>query len=409
MIRGYAVYRMKLIMQETSMENTKLTEVKTAMLLHTPFFASILLDYMSLKVGSFPDIFPNGNATAATDGKNIWFDENFFDSMSLPERVFVTCHEVGHAMWLHMDRMKQYIDTGFDGKPFDQGRFNRAGDYVINDMLTKCKIGKMPSCGLHDRKYTSEMLVDDVYRMLEQEGDGEGPGGGEGGSLDHHIPANSQCTEQEMKRVVASAAAAAKAQGRLPANLERFVDQLLNPKVDWAVLLRKAFNRVAGRDSYTYTRPHRRKLEETGIYLPSPTGFAAGVTVFVGDTSGSMSEREYIQALSECDKIISDCRPEEVILIGCDAQVNSVYHLYEGDSLADNPPKLGGGGGTSFVPPFEWLEERGITPACLVYFTDMYGNFPPDPGFPVIWCSTTEKTEPFGETIHVDLSNDHEV
>lgn len=394
-------------MEET---NRKLTEVKTAMLLHTPFFASILLDYMVMKVGKFPNIFPPGQETAATDGKNIWFDEDFFESIPLPERVYATCHEVGHAMWLHMDRMKAYMDSGVgpDGKPWNAGRYNRAGDYVINDMLNKCKIGKMPSFALHSPKYTSEMLVDDVYRLLDDDpNDGEGPGQGEGGSMDHHIPANSQCTEQEMKRVVASAANAAKSQGKLPGDLERFVDQLLNPKVPWAELLRKAFERTAGRDSYTYVKPHRRKLEETGFYLPSHTGYAAGLTVFVGDTSGSMSTREHVQALTECDNIITDCQPEEVILIGCDAAVNSVFYLYQGDSLADNPPTLGGGGGTSFIPPFEWLEEQGIQPACLVYFTDMYGSFPEDPGFPVIWCSTTEgKEAPFGETIYVDLNDE---
>lgn len=388
--------------------NTKLTEVKTAMLLHVPFFASILLDYMVVHIGKFPNMFPPGKETAATDGKNIWFDEPFFESMSLPERVYVMCHEIGHAMWLHMDRMKAYMDLGFDGKEFDMGRFNRAGDYVINDMLNKCKIGKMPSFALHSPKYTSEMLVDDVYRMLEDDpGDGEGPGQGQGGSMDHHIPAPSQCTEQEMKRVVKSAANAAKAQGKLPSDLERFVDQLLNPKVPWSELLRKAYNRVAGRDSYTYVKPHRRRLEETGFYLPSHTGFAAGTTVFICDSSGSMQAKEIAQGLTECDKIISDCAPELVILMGCDAAVHDVHYLYQGDSLADNPPKIGGGGGTSFVPPFEWIEENGINPACVVYFTDMYGRFPDDPGYHTIWCSTTkDKVAPFGETIYVDFEEE---
>jgi len=93
-----------------------------------------------------------------------------------------------------------------------------------------------------------------------------------------------------------------------------------------------------------------------------------------------------------------------VTLIGCDARVNSRIELYSGDSLADDPPPLGGGGGTSFVPPFDLLAEEGIVPACLVYFTDMYGSFPENPGYPVIWCSTSaDKEAPFGETIFVEL------
>jgi predicted metal-dependent peptidase len=387
-------------------ENTALTEVKTAMLLHCPFFASIMLDHMTIKVGKYPEVFGSREPTAATDGKNMWFDEDSFATMKLPERVFVTAHEISHAMWQHMARAKQYLDTGFDGKPFDQGRYNRAGDYVINDMLVNCKIGKMPDCGLHDpSKYTSDMLVDDVYRLLEDDpNDGDGPGPGEGGTLDHHVPAPTATTEAEMKRVIASAADAAKSQGKLPADLERFVDQILEPKVAWTELLRKAMQRCAGRDAVTYTKPHRRRLITQGLILPSYTGYASGDIVFVMDTSGSMGQKEMAQGLGECDNILQDCMPKSVTLIGCDARVNSVNYLYSGDSLKDNPPKLGGGGGTSFKPPFEFVEEEGINPATLVYFTDMYGDFPEDPGYPVIWCSSSEGMEgPFGETIFVEF------
>ena len=96
----------------------KLTETKTAMLLHCPFFASLLLDMMTIKLGKFPQIFPPGNETMATNGKNVWVDEDFIQSLKLPEAVFVMCHEVGHAMWSHMSRGKKYSDTGFDGKKF---------------------------------------------------------------------------------------------------------------------------------------------------------------------------------------------------------------------------------------------------------------------------------------------------
>ena len=383
------------------------TEVKTAMLLHVPFFASILLDMMQVKIGKFTDVFPPGmNHTAATNGKIVWFDKDFFEKMKLPERVFVLCHEIGHAMFLHMARGKHYFDCGFEGKPFDAGRWNRAGDYVINDMLINCNVGKMPQCGLHDpSKYTSDMLVDDVYRDLGNDpDDGEGPGPGEGGSLDHHIHEVGNVSDVEWKRAVQTAADAAKSQGKLPADLKRFVKELLSPKVPWTEKLRASLTKCVGRDSTTWTRPNKRRLLMQGIVMPSYTGYAAGHIVFIVDTSGSMSQDEMAQGLGECDAILVDCNPEAVTLIGCDAQVNSRIELYSGDSLKDDPPPLGGGGGTSFVPPFDLLKEEGIIPACLVYFTDMMGTFPEDPGYPVIWCSTSEDKEaPFGETIYVEL------
>jgi predicted metal-dependent peptidase len=143
--------------------------------------------------------------------------------------------------------------------------------------------------------------------------------------------------------------------------------------------------------------------------MPAYKGFGCGTVVFVVDTSGSMSQEEIKQGLSECDSILVDCNPESVILIGCDAQIETVTELGSGDSLAGNKPActLGGGGGTSFIPPFEWLHEQQIRPDCLVYFTDMGGTFPTDdPGFPVIWCSTTGQELPDGvpgECIQVEL------
>jgi predicted metal-dependent peptidase len=406
----------------------KLVECKTAMLLHCPFFASLLLDMLTIKLGKFPDIFPPGNETMATNGKFVWVDEDFMESLRLPESVFVMCHEVGHAMWSHMSRGKKYSDTGFDGKPFDHRLWNQAGDYVINDMLVVSKIGKMPKIGLHDTSIaTSGDMVDDVYRkLLKQQppppkggkggkpGSGhnnQGPQGQSDGTLDTHILEIDGASEVEWKRAVKTAGDAAKAMGKMPAGLERFVEDLLRPKVPWTEKLRYAFTKAVGRDASDWSKLNRRRFITQGVIMPSYKGFGCGVVVFVVDTSGSMSQLEIAQGLSECDKILTDCNPEFVYLMGCDARVETVHELGSGDTLQGQPElcALGGGGGTSFIPPFEWLEEHGIRPDCLVYFTDMGGSFPKHADFPVIWCATTDYRpghEIPGEIIPVDLSND---
>ena len=407
----------------------KLTECKTAMLLHCPFFASLLLDMMTIHLGKFPQIFPPGNETMATNGKKIWIDEDFIQSLKLPEAVFVMCHEVGHAMWSHMSRGKSYSDTGFDGKKFDPRLWNIAGDYVINDMLVQSKIGKMPKIGLHDESIAqSGDMVDEVYRKLLKDppqGGGGGQGQGEGGhnnqgpdgqgdgTLDTHILETDGASEVEWKRAVKTAGDAAKAMGKMPAGLERFVEELLKPKIPWTEKLRYAFTKAVGRDASDWNKLNRRRYITQGDIMPSYKGFGCGVVVFVVDTSGSMSQMEIAQGLSECDKILTDCNPEYVYLIGCDARVETVHELGSGDTLAGQPElqRLGGGGGTSFIPPFEWLEEHGLRPDCLVYFTDMGGNFPhaSDVDFPVIWCATTDyrcSHEIPGEIIPVDLKDE---
>ena len=396
-----------------SKSDTRLLETKTAMLLHVPFFASLLLDMMKLHVGKF-DVFPPGNETAATDGKNIWIDEDFIEKLSLPESVFLVCHEIGHAMWQHMSRGKRYHDLGFEGRKFDPRLWNFAGDYVINDMLVEAKIGKMPSVGLHaPGKFNQGMLVDDVYRELEKEQKANGgPVDQDGELLDVHILKPEEQSEQEWKRACKTAADAAKAQGKLPNALKRFVEQLLNPKIPWQEKLRYHVTRAISRDSHTWAAPHRRRLINQGIVLPSHTGFSAGEVVVAVDTSGSISEKELTAFMTELQSILDISKPERVFVLGIDAKVHDITELSAGESIVANPPPLKGGGGTAFEPTFNWIEKDGpLPPAALIYFTDMYGSFPNEaPAYPVIWCSTSDGVKaPWGELIEIDIPQYEEV
>lgn len=393
-------------------EHPRYTEIKTAMLVHVPFFSSLLFDLMDVHVGKFPHVFGNIPPTAATDGKNIYVDEDFLSKLKLPEAVFLMCHEIGHAMWMHMSRAQHYKDMGFDGEKFEPRRWNYAGDYVINDMLVKSQIGKMPQGGLLDAKYTNDMMIDDVYRLLKDQlppDNGQGDANGNGsGTMDVHLPAPNTINEAEMKRAVQTAMDAAKAMDKLPAALERFATNFTRPQVTWQERLRYHVSRAIARDATTWNRPHRRRLVQQGVYLPAYTGFGAGAVVVAIDTSGSIGEAELNTFFSELDEILLTCRPTSVVLLGCDAAVSSVHHLYDGDTLrGNNPPKMGGGGGTDFRPVFDWVGENHEPPSALVYFTDMYGTFPDrEPGYPVIWCRTSKVDAPWGEAIDVEIKGD---
>lgn len=409
--------------------NKTYLKVKVALLVQVPFFASLLLDMMEVKVGKFPSVMGGMEPpTAATDGKTMWLDEDFLDSLSLEQACFLVCHETGHAMWQHLSRARGYQDLGFDGKPFIPELWNVAGDYVINAMLVESKTGVMPSKGLLDlAKFPGTMGVDEAYRKLYEEmpkcggggdsseegsGDGSGDGSGAGKSdaensqktLDLHVMSKADVNHDshEWRRAIESASSSAKAAGKMPASLERLVDQLLNPQVPWQSLLKLEVSRSVGRSSTTWTRPHRRRLVTQGVYLPAYTGHACGEIVVVVDTSGSIGEKELITFLSEVEGILNTCHPKMIYLLGCDAAINSEHALPMGSSLVGNIPKMGGGGGTSFIPPFEWVEENGIKPATLIYLTDMYGPFPDAPKYPVIWCATSDIVGPFGRTVPID-------
>jgi len=64
-----------------------------------------------------------------------------------------------------------------------------------------------------------------------------------------------------------------------------------------------------------------------------------------------------------------------------------------------------GGGGTDFRPVFEWVENQGVNPCCLIYLTDLECNrFPAHaPAYSVLWIQTGNSgyRVPFGEIVQM--------
>ena len=62
-----------------------------------------------------------------------------------------------------------------------------------------------------------------------------------------------------------------------------------------------------------------------------------------------------------------------------------------------------GGGGTSHVPVFEWLEANGDDVECILCLTDLETQFPrTPPSVPTLWISTLDLPAPFGEVLVVE-------
>ena len=236
-----------------------------------------------------------------------------------------------------------------------------------------------------------------------QAGAGESAGGevrdmpgGEGQST--ASPAEQSANGQEWKVAMQQALNNAKSQGTLPAGLERHIVKALEPRTSWKELMRRFFTAVA-RDDLSWMRPNRRYMPQ-GIYLPSLRSERMGEMVVAVDTSGSIGAHQLSQFAAEINAIAEDVRPERVHIVYCDAAVGKVEEYTEDDMPLKLTPC--GGGGTAFAPVFDWVEQQGLEPACLVYLTDMYGSFPKlEPSYPVLWAATSDREGPFGETVHI--------
>lgn len=377
---------------------TKLTRARATLIINQPFFGTLALR-LGMQMRPAAWFIAHGvPPTMAVDGRSMYYAEGFVNELPIDELRTVIAHEVGHCVFEHMSRR--------NGR--DPRRWNVAGDYVINEMLANVGF-PIPKCGIQPNPAFKGMTTDQVYNLLPNEEKSKGPGsndhcfdgdpdeGGENGENGKNSDVEAQANDWKIATI--QAANAAKAQGKLPANLERFIDEMTNPKVDWRAqlwhLATERFN-----DDYSWVRPNRR-LAGQGIFMPGLYSEALGVMCVVIDTSGSIDQSTLNAFASEILAIRAHARPRKLIAMYCDAKVNHVDEFLPEDSPEF---KMYGGGGTDFRPPFAWLEERGIEPVSLVYLTDMYGSFPPEPPpYPVIWCATSSVVGPFGQTLRIEV------
>ena len=365
----------------------RLTKAKTALIIDHPFIGSLVLN-MPMKADQSVQ-------TAATDGKAILYNPDYLGPMTDNELVFVVAHEVFHGMLFHNHRRGDRNPT----------KWNYAVDYVVNYLLVDEKIGSFRyNEWLYDREiyHNGNGQAEQIYDLLPDMPDDGGKGSGSGqGPLDECNDAGStpaEIAEQEAQWSVkvAQAAQAAKMTGALSAGMERLVKEILHPKVHWADVWRD-FMEKAKTDQRSWARPNRRFLSQ-GMYLPSSSGEALGEVVVAIDCSGSISEREISQFAAEVNATKEDCRPRMLHVVYFDSSVSHHDTFEDDDELHVEPH---GGGGTAFSPIFEFIDEQGIDPAACAVLTDLYcSDFGDDPGYPVLWVSTSSKdSAPFGQVV----------
>ena len=388
----------------------KFVQAMSKLIMQHPFYAVILMDAMKTN-------FTRSVETMATDGCSMFVNPDFSDSLTVDENLFVICHEVLHYILQHIARGKLYQDRGLgpDLKAYSHARMNKAADYIINDILKRGKVGTMPDIGLHDVSIANfDDIADEVYSKIPEDppkkgGGKQGQGQGQGhGNFDEHLnpsPNTPQPTPADVQRTVAQARNAAKAQGKMPAGLDRIIEEVLEPQKDWKELLRDEMTTAIGRDEATWARPNRRRLcLNPSIYMPGTTGHAAGQVVVQIDTSGSVGDDELQCFLSEVTGILVDARPESCIILWTDSKVNEpVDHIDYPEEILDLEAK--GGGGTDMTAGIKWCKDNEVAPSVFVCLTDGYTPWPDkEPDFKTIWVVTDEgPASPVGTTVHIKV------
>jgi hypothetical protein len=214
---------------------------------------------------------------------------------------------------------------------------------------------------------------------VEGKAKGAGIGAGMGGDMDWDAKGGSAkeegITPEQADRLaettVAAAAEAARSRGSLPGFMSGIIDKINRPSNEWKAILRR-FVTATARDDYSYRRPSRRQSFDN-ILRPGAFSEAVGHIVAIIDESGSVSDAELQQALSELYAVSRRVKPEAITIVTCDTRVTSVTSYKKGETPKEL--KTNGRGGTDMKPAFDYIRKQIKKPACIVCFTDGEMNF----------------------------------
>ena len=176
-------------------------------------------------------------------------------------------------------------------------------------------------------------------------------------------------------------------------------------KEPWYNHLHRYFQSLSTSE-YNWARINRRTLVQHQIFSPSCYSESLGNVVFCIDCSGSVySAAAQANFAGHVNAILAEAKPNLVHVIYFDDGITRHDELDYGQLDFSTRPK--GGGGTSFKPCFEYIEDKGIVPELCIVLTDCYGDYPDEaPPYPVIWASIEENPRgyfpPFGDFIHVE-------
>ena len=138
---------------DTTQSDIQLRHAKIDLMTKSVFLSTICL---SLKHKFTEDI-----STAATNGLSIIYNPDFLNMLTAQERTGLLAHEVWHVAFNHLARVGSR----------DKMLWNKAGDYVINYMLTKAGF-TIPKGGLYDPRF-SDMSTEQVYEIIKDEPEDE--------------------------------------------------------------------------------------------------------------------------------------------------------------------------------------------------------------------------------------------
>lgn len=375
-------------------------------------------------------------ATFATDGKKILVNRQFAESITDKNIRAIIIHEALHISNLHHTR-------NFN-EHYHPALWNEACDYIINGWIKDSdnygKEFELPDNCLYHSLYSTqgwsaEKIANDMLRkgwtppppspngppdhgpgeILNTpvpEGSGDGEDGEDGTGVGQKTMADAIAEEerQVMERVE-DAAMIEKSMGHGEGGM---CNKIIKSRgATTSAELIKYFLKTNFSFQRSFKRPNRRFLHRR-IYLPSKQ--RTPHTLYCGiDSSASVGMTEFEQYRSNLVRWAKDLNLSLIKVAYIDSYIHANQEtgepwydidLRNGTGADAMELDVYGGGGTSFDPIFDYIDETNEDVGAFVYFTDGYGGVRSRVlNYPVLWITSGVAPDfsdkPFGSVVHI--------
>ena len=337
------------------------------LVLRMPFYSALVLSSPLIPAVDNPSI-----DTAATDGFAIYYNPAWIEQEGFtPKQVaFILCHEVEHMVRQHCALTRRGAR--------DHEVWNIAGDLTLNADL----VATLPSDwhikeALYDPAYKG-LTIEQAYEQLMKMGSKPSSQWADIVAADLSV----EDLARVRGRIIQAAAKAGR--GGVPEHMQKLIDELAEPTVDWRRVLAE-FMQALARDDSSWNRRNRRGVYR-GLVLPSRAAGALGRVGLIIDVSGSV-HAIIPSFVSEFVGLVETLAPQEVHAVFCDTDVaDEVRGTVQDVQAWRNEGQVIYGGGTDLRCGFDALARDGQWPDVIVVLTDADTPWP-DPvevGAPVI-------------------------
>lgn len=366
-----------------------------------------------IKYGFFGNILANTTFeetktvdTAATDGKKIYYNSEFANSLTEKEQIFLFAHELCHIAFNHIYRsegkdpelwniatdavINSYL-TQKDGLPLIEGGVDIKDAYMYDAEQLYEKLLKDKKDNENENKKSKDnnnsnkdkqvghdshtMWEDAVKNKHKQEENKENHSTPKEQKIEQDIEKmgkigekkifeeNEKLRDEQLEKLRKSLAQQSTSYGNSSLADQRNISDIGNaiPLINWTRLLKSA---IKTDEDWSYLNPE----VESGIIMPTIDPIEKNETEIVLDTSGSIDDDLLRNFLRECKNILKESK----VKVGCFD--TKFYGFSEVKSSKDiENLKFEGGGGTDFDAAVNAFSKNANN---KIIFTDGWASMP---------------------------------